>query len=145
MSWSLHNHILHPLPFSTPCETMVRKVVQKPKRIVTDKAIPSTTPQTGTKDSPILLFSDDEGEGKERTRHPLETTAIPWKGYLGVSPSDAYAFRGQGCAYDMMIAMGYRPDNGLGPNLRGSADSRCVSGLSSTCLLSPRKHPTLVN
>jgi hypothetical protein len=119
---SLSNPIVHLSSFSTPCETMVRKAVQKPKPIVAAEAITSTTLRTGTKESPILL-SSDESEGEESTRRPLGVTAVPQKRYFGVSPSDAYAFKGQGGAYDMMIAMGYKPDRGLGPNLRGSANS----------------------
>jgi len=143
--WSFFDHILHLLTFSTPRETMARRVVQKPKPTVTGEAIPPTTRQTGTKDSPILLLSDDENEGGGHTRRPLEVTAVPQKRYLGVSPSDAYTFKGQGSAYYMMIAMGYKPDSGLGPNLRGSANSRSVSGVSGACLSSPRESPTLAD
>ena len=124
---------------------MTRRVVQKPKPTVTVEAIPPTTRQTGTKDSPILLLSDDENEGGERNRSPLEVTAVPQKRYLGVSPSDTYTFKGQGSAYYMMIAMGYKPDSGLGPNLRGSANSRSLSAVSGACLSSPRESPTLAN
>jgi len=141
---SLSNHILHPSTFSTLCETMVRREVQKPKPTVPSEAIPPTTLRMGTKESPILL-SSDESEGEGSTRRLLEVTAVPQKRYLGVSPSDVYTFKGQGSAYDMMIAMGYKPDSGLGPNLRGSANSRSVSGVSGACLFSLRKCPTLAD
>jgi len=140
--WLFSNHIHHFSTFSTPRETMARRAVQKHKPTVTSEAIPPTTRQTGTKDSPILLLSDDENEGVHR---PLEVTAVPQSRYLGVSSSDAYTFKGQGSAYYMMIAMGYKPDSGLGPNLRGSANSRSVSGVSGACLSSPRESPTLAN
>lgn len=118
---------------------MSRKAVPRAKRAVTGGAIPSMTLQAGTKDCPILLLSDDEGKGEECTRRPLEPTPVPQKRYLGVSPFDAYTFKGQGIAHDMMIAMGYKPDSGLGPNLRGSANSRCMPGVSDAYLFPPRK------
>lgn len=99
---------------------MVRKAVQVPKLIVAHEAISSTTRRTGTKESPILLLSDDEGEGDENIFHPFVVNASPQKQYLGVSPSDAYTFTGHGSAHDIMIAMGYQPDRGLGPDLRGN-------------------------
>jgi len=121
---------------------MVRKVVQKLNHTVSHRAIPSTTFQMGTKESPILLLSDDESGGEETTHHPLEVNAVPQKIYFGVSPSGAYTFKGQGSAYNIMIAMGYKPDRGLGPNLRGSANSRCVFSIPGACLFSPRKRAT---
>ena len=144
-SHSNSNHIFHPFTFPTPCEAMVREAVQKSKSTVTHKAIPATTSQTGTKESPILLFSDDEGEGEESAHRPLGVNAAPQKMYLGVSPSDVYTFRGHGSAHDMMIVMGYKPDRGLGPNLRGSANSCYLSGVSLACLFSPRKCAALVD
>jgi len=122
---------------------MVHKAVQKPKPTVTYETISSTKLQTGTKESPIFLSSDDESE--EESRRPSGVNAVPQKRYFGVSPSDAYTFKGRGSAYDMMIAMGYKPDRGLGPNLRGSATSRSTSGVSGACLFSPRKCAALVN
>ena len=118
---------------------MSRKAVQKPNRTVVGEAIPSTTLRAGTKESPILLSSDDESEREESTRRPLEPALASQKRHLGVSPSDAYTFRGQGIAYDMMIAMGYKPDSGLGPDLRGSANSRYMFGVSCAYLFPPRK------
>jgi hypothetical protein len=103
---------------------MVRKVVQTPKPTVINKTTLPMKPPTGTKESPILLSSDDEGEGEESTHRPLGVNAVPQRTYLGMSPSGVYTFRGHGSAYDMMIAMGYKPDHGLGPNLRGSANPR---------------------
>jgi len=138
--WLFPNHILHHLALSTPRESMARRAAQKPKPTVTGEVIPPTTHQTGTKDSPILLLSDEENEGSVR---PLDVTAVPQKRHLGVSPSDTHTSKGQGSAYYMMIAMGYKPDSGLGPNLRGSANSRSVSGVSGACLSSPRESPTL--
>jgi hypothetical protein len=117
---------------------MARKVVQIPKPVARETI--SSTKQTGTKESPILLLSDDESEGKENNRRPPVTTIAPQKRYLGMSPSDTYTFTGHGSAYDIMIAMGYKPDRGLGPNLRGSAASRSAYGVSVTFLFSPRKH-----
>ena len=124
---------------------MVRKTVQKIKPTVTHKAILPTKPQTGTKESPIFLSSDDESEGEESTHRPLGVNAVLQKRYFGMSPSGVYTFRGHGSAYDMMIAMGYKPDHGLGPNLRGSANSRQVSGISVVCSSSSRKCPALVD
>lgn len=122
---------------------MARKVVQIPKTILREAI--SSRKQTGTKDSPILLLSDDESEGKENNRRPPIVAAAPQKTYLGVSPSDNYTFTGHGSAYDIMIAMGYKPDRGLGPALRGSATSRSAHGVSVTCLFSARKHSTFVD
>lgn len=126
---------------------MVRKAAQKPESesAAAREAISSTTLQTGTKELPILLSSDDESGGEESTRRPLGVNAVPQKRYLGVSPSDVYTFRGHGSAYDMMIVMGYKPDRGLGPNLRGSANPRLASGVSVACLFSSRKCATLVD
>lgn len=138
-SLSSSNHILYLLTISTPCEAMVRKAVQKPKPVVAHEAIPSTTLQMGTKESPILLLSDDESEGGERAPRPLGVNAVPQKRYFGMSPSDVYTFRGHGSAYDMMIAMGYKPGHGLGLNLRGSANPRYLPGVSVACLFSSRK------
>lgn len=121
---------------------MLRRVAKKPKPTSAHATIPSTTRQAGTKESPILLLSDDESEGKEDTRRPLATTQ---KTYLGVSPSDPYTFRGHGSAYDIMIAMGYKPDRGLGLNLRGSATSCSPPSVSLVCLFSVRKRPTLAD
>lgn len=121
---------------------MVRKAVQLPKLTIAHEAISSTTRRTGTKESPILLLSDDEGEGDENTFHPFVVNGSLQKRYLGVSPSDTYTFTGHGGAYDIMIAMGYQPDRGLGPDLRGSATSRTTYGISVTCLLSVRKRST---
>ena len=124
---------------------MVRKEVQKLKPTVTYEAIPSTKLQAGTKESPILLSSDDEGEREEGTRRPLGVNAAPQKKYFGMSPSGVYTFRGHGSAYDMMIAMGYKPDHGLGPNLRGPANSRYVSGIPVAYSSSPRECPALID
>jgi hypothetical protein len=101
---------------------MVRKAVQKLKPAVTNEGTSSMTLRTGTKESPILLSSDDESKDEESTRRSLGIAAAPQKRYLGVSPSDAYTFKGQGSAYDMMIVMGYKHGRGLGPDLRGSAN-----------------------
>lgn len=122
---------------------MARKVVQIPKTVPREAI--SSTKQTGTKDSPILLLSDDEIEGKENNRRSLTVAVAPQKAYLGVSPSDNYTFTGHGSAYDIMIAMGYKPDRGLGPTLRGSATSRSAYGVSVTCLFSARKHSTSID
>lgn len=119
---------------------MLRGAVKKPKPPAY-VAIPPTTQQAGTKESPILLLSDDENE-QEGKRPPLVVTQ---KTYLGVSPSDPYTFEGHGSAYDIMIAMGYKPDRGLGQNLRGSATSRSMFGVSVACLFSVRKRPTVVD
>ena len=100
------------------------------KPAATHEAIPPMKLQTGTKESPIFLSSDDESEGEESTCRPLGVNVVPQKRYFGMSPSGVYTFRGHGSAYDMMIAMGYKPDRGLGSNLRGSANSRYVSGTS---------------
>lgn len=123
---------------------MSRKTVQRPKRAFAGETILSTTPQAGTKEAPILLLSDDES-GEESTPRPLELSPVPQKRYLGVSSSDAYTFKGQGNAYDMMIAMGYKPNSGLGPNLRGSANSRYTSDVSGAYLFPPRKRATLAD
>lgn len=124
---------------------MVRKVDHKPKSTIAHEAIPPATLQTGTKESPILLSSDDESGGEEGAHRPFEVNAVPQKRYLGVSPSDAYTFRGHGSAYVMMLAMGYKPDRGLGPNLRGSANSRYVSSVAVACLFFFRKCAALVD
>jgi len=124
---------------------MVCKAVQKLKPPVTHEAIPSTKLHAGTKESPILLSSDDESEGEDCIPRPLGVNAVPQKRYLGMSPSGVYTFRGHGSAYDMMIAMGYKPDHGLGPNLRGSANSRYVSGTSVAYSPSSRGRPALVD
>lgn len=121
---------------------MLRRVAKKPKPTPAHATISPTTRQAGTKESPILLLSDDESEGKEDIRHSHATTQ---KTYLGVSPSDPYIFRGHGSAYDIMIAMGYKPDCGLGLNLRGSATSCSVPGVSLAYLFSVRERPTLAD
>lgn len=120
---------------------MSRKVAKKPGPTA-HMTVSPTTPQTGTKESPILLLSDDESEGEEDISHP---SAVKQKAYLGVSPSDPYTFRGHGSAYDIMIAMGYKPDRGLGTNLRGSATPCSASGVSFVCLSSVRERPTLAD
>jgi hypothetical protein len=129
-------------PFLTSCDTMLRKTAKKPKHTAAHAMIPPTKRQTGTKESPILLLSDDDREEKEDTRRPLATTQ---KTYLGVSPSDPYTFKGHGSAYDIMIAMGYKPNRGLGPNLRGSATFRSVPGVSFPCLFSVRERPSIAD
>ena len=121
---------------------MVRNASKKSSRTTPHAVTTPTTPQTGTKESPILLLSDDEREGEEDLCRPLTVTQ---KTYLGVSPSDPHNLQGRGSAYDIMIAMGYEPGCGLGPNLRGSATSRSVSGVSVTCLFSVRNRPTLAD
>lgn len=115
---------------------MVRKELQKLKPSLAHEAIPL---QTGTKESPILLLSDDESEGGESSSRSLGVNAVPQNRYLGVSPSDVYTFTGHGSAYDMMIAMGYKPDHGLGQNLRGPANSSQVSGVCFACLYLSRE------
>lgn len=121
---------------------MLRKVVKKSKPPAAHAVIPPTTRQKGTKESPILLLSDDESEGEDENFRPLAATQ---KSYLGVSPSDPYSFKGHGSAYDIMIAMGYKPDRGLGPNLRGSATSPLRIWHVFVCLFSARERPALAD
>lgn len=120
---------------STPCMTMTRKEVQRLKPTLVHEATP---PQTGTKESPILLSSDDESEEEESSHRPLGVNAVPQNWHLGVSPSDVYTFTGHGSAYDMMIAMGYTPNSGLGKELRGSANSPYASRVCFACLYPSR-------
>lgn len=121
---------------------MLRKVAKRPTLTAAHAATPPTIQQTGTKESPILLLSDDEREVEEDICRPLAATQ---KTHLGVSPSDPYTFKGHGSAYDIMIAMGYKPDRGLGPSLRGSTASHSISSVSVACLFSVRKRPTIAD